>query len=73
MFFGGKKPPKPSELVKSCRDSLTIVEKNANNPKAIEKVGTVIIKLVIEFKNVISQILIRTTDRFLFLTLKGNR
>lgn len=41
MFFGGKKPPKPAELVKSCRDSLTIIEKNATNPKAIEKVGII--------------------------------
>jgi len=39
-FFGlggGKKLPKPSELVKHCRDSITALEKSAGNPKAAEK------------------------------------
>jgi calcium binding protein 39 len=33
----GKKLPKPSELVKHTRDTLTVMEKNASNPKVVEK------------------------------------
>jgi len=33
----GKKLPRPSELVKQTRDTLTVIEKNATNPKVIEK------------------------------------
>eukprot|EP01118_Nematostelium_gracile_P017854 TRINITY_DN7758_c0_g1_i1.p1 TRINITY_DN7758_c0_g1~~TRINITY_DN7758_c0_g1_i1.p1 ORF type:complete len:355 (+),score=91.86 TRINITY_DN7758_c0_g1_i1:123-1187(+) len=34
---GGKKLPKPSEIVKNTKDSLVALEKSAGNPKAIEK------------------------------------
>jgi len=39
-FFGlgGKKLPKPSELVKHCRDALAVLEKSGGNQKIIEKV-----------------------------------
>jgi len=38
-FFGlgGKKLPKPSELVKHCRDAITALEKSGGNAKIIEK------------------------------------
>lgn len=38
-FFGlgGKKLPKPSELVKHCRESLAVLEKSGANQKGIEK------------------------------------
>jgi len=39
-FFGlggGKKLPKPSELVKHCRDSITALEKRGGNQTSAEK------------------------------------
>jgi len=39
-FFGlggGKKLPRPAELVKHCRDSLSSLEKSTGNPKLAEK------------------------------------
>jgi len=37
MFFSKSKLPKPNELVKHCKDALQAMEKNGNNPKAMEK------------------------------------
>ena len=43
MFFGGKKTAKPADVIKTSREALAIIEKNANNPKAIEKVCLVVL------------------------------
>jgi len=37
MFFSKSKLPKPNELVKHCKDAMQVMDKNANNPKAMEK------------------------------------
>jgi calcium binding protein 39 len=47
MFFGiggGKKLVKPAEIVKHIRDALTILDTQATNPKAVEKVASLAVE-----------------------------